>query len=508
MNNALNTGPAPTPHDEADVLHYAETPANVPSDDAAPPLKPWCVLLVDDDPDVHAVTRLSLHGFMFENRSLDLVSAYSGAQGRAAFESRSDIALAIVDIIMETEYAGLELVRYVRNDLHNHLTRLVMRTGQSGMAPEDGIIRDYEIDDYKHKTELTAQKMYTLLYSKLRAYRDLCAVEAQRNSLELTVAQRTSQLADLNQALREDVMRRERAELALLERNAELQTLNAQLSSAQDQLIQSEKLSSIGQLAAGVAHEINNPIGYIFSNYGTLETYLADLFRMLNAYEEAESFCSDPKVSNGIAALKADLDLPFLKEDIPTLMRESKEGIVRVRGIVQDLKDFSHVDALKEWQYCDLNRGIESTLNVANNEIKYKADVVRRFGDLPEVQCMSSEINQVVLNLLVNAAHAMGPDRGVITVETGTQGASVWIAVTDTGSGIAPDVLPRIFDPFFTTKPVGKGTGLGLSLSYGIVQKHKGRIQVQSELGKGTRFCVTIPICQSCVEDASSKGTL
>lgn len=472
-------------NNDNDNLHILEDEAQGTARDLRPDSAPWCVLVVDDDPGVHDVTRLALMDFRFEGRKLELVSAHSGQQGRTVFESRRDIALAIVDVIMETESAGLDLVRYVRTELRNQSTRLVMRTGHSTLAPEDAVIRDYEIDDYTHKTDLTLQKLRTLLYSKLRAYRDVCLLENQRADLEQTVAQRTN---------------------ALRERNAELRTLNEKLSSAQEHLIQSEKLASIGQLAAGVAHEINNPIGYIFSNYGTLDGYLTDLFQVLSAYEAAEPHCNDPEALRKIRSIKESVDLAFLKEDIPTLMRESKEGIVRVRGIVQDLKDFSHVDALQEWQYCNLNQGIESTLNVASNEIKYKADVVRRYGDLPEVQCMASQINQVVLNLLVNAAHAIGAERGVITVETGTDASNVWISVTDTGCGIPPDVLPRIFDPFFTTKPVGKGTGLGLSLSYGIVQKHHGSIAVHSDVGQGTQFRVTIPICQTPPEAIPSQG--
>jgi signal transduction histidine kinase len=201
--------------------------------------------------------------------------------------------------------------------------------------------------------------------------------------------------------------------------------------------------------------------------------------------------------------LRTVLELDFLKEDIPILMRESKEGIVRVRKIVQDLKDFSHVDANPDWQFVSLNQGIDSTLNVVNNELKYKADVIKDYGDLPPVQCMPSQINQVVMNLVVNAAHAMGPERGKITVRTGTRGEQVWIEVSDTGSGIPAHVLPRIFDPFYTTKPVGKGTGLGLSLSYGIIQKHHGNIEVQTELGKGTTFLVTLPINQPAANGAN-----
>ena len=314
--------------------------------------------------------------------------------------------------------------------------------------------------------------------------------------VEKLVEDRTAELAQVNQTLRADVARREQAERELIERNAELNALNAQLSSAQEHLIQSEKLASIGQLAAGVAHEINNPIGYIFSNFGSLEKYLADLFRMLAVYEECEACQPNSPALSDIRALKAAIDLEFLKEDIPTLMHESKEGIVRVRKIVQDLKDFSHVDATQEWQFANLNAGIDSTLNVVNNEIKYKADVVKEYGDLPEVQCMASQINQVVMNLVVNAAHAMGTERGKITVRTGVTGSYAWFEVQDTGSGIPQDVLPRIFDPFYTTKPVGKGTGLGLSLSYGIIQKHTGHIEVHTEPGLGTTFRVTLPVVQ------------
>ena len=280
----------------------------------------------------------------------------------------------------------------------------------------------------------------------------------------------------------------------LIKANRDLKELNSKLSDAQSKLIQSEKLASIGQLAAGVAHEINNPIGFIFSNFGTLEQYLEDLFQMLDAYEQAEASVSDGAALARIRSLKADLDIDYLKEDIPNLMRESRDGIQRVRKIVQDLKDFSRVDARQEWESVDLHAGIDSTLNIVNNEIKYKADVVKHYGALPEVQCLPSELNQVFMNLLVNAAHAITAERGTITISTGVEGPNVWVEVADTGAGIAQENLKRIFDPFFTTKPVGKGTGLGLSLSYGIVQKHSGRMEVHSELGVGTRFRVTLPI--------------
>ncbi len=283
----------------------------------------------------------------------------------------------------------------------------------------------------------------------------------------------------------------------LLRANDELKELNAQLRDAQDKLMQSEKLASIGQLAAGVAHEINNPIGYIFSNFGTLEKYMARLFDMLNAYEAAEVDLAGTPRAALLKALREENEIEYLKEDIPTLMAESKEGITRVRTIVQNLKDFSRVDTSQEWVMADLHHGIDSTLSIVANEIKYKAEVTKEYGAIPDVECLPSELNQVFMNLLVNAAHAIQAERGAITVRTGVRDTHVWVEVHDNGSGISRENQARIFDPFFTTKPVGKGTGLGLSLSYGIVKKHDGQIEVESELGVGTTFRVVLPIVRA-----------
>jgi signal transduction histidine kinase len=195
-----------------------------------------------------------------------------------------------------------------------------------------------------------------------------------------------------------------------------------------------------------------------------------------------------------IAALREQVDLDFLMDDVPVLMSESREGIERVRKIVQDLKDFSRVDAHQDWQWVNLHHGIDSTLNIVNNEVKYKADIVKEYGDIPEVECLPSQINQVILNIVVNGAQAISGPRGRITIRTGADEAHVWIEIADTGSGIPKAIQSRIFDPFFTTKAIGSGTGLGLSLSYGIIQKHGGRIDVQSEQGVGTVFRIELPI--------------
>ena len=296
-------------------------------------------------------------------------------------------------------------------------------------------------------------------------------------------------------AIVRDINERKQTEQELGRRYEELKALNAQLQETQNQLLQSEKMASVGQLAAGVAHEINNPIGYVYSNLGTLEKYVQDMFAMLDAYQQTESAIGDGEAVAGLRAAKQKFGLEYLREDVPALMNESKDGITRVKKIVQDLKDFSHVEASEEWHWVNLHKGLDSTLNIVNNEIKYKAVVVKEYGILPEVECLSSQLNQVFLNMLVNASHAI-EERGTITIRTGSTAEEVWVEIADTGKGIAPENFKKIFDPFFTTKPVGQGTGLGLSLSYGIIQKHHGRIEVKSEVGKGTTFRVWLPIRQ------------
>ncbi len=332
-----------------------------------------------------------------------------------------------------------------------------------------------------------------------------------KQNLEVLVQKRTSQLAQAKEALEADNTHRQEVERVLLARNAELTELNLRLSEAQEQLLQSEKLASIGQLAAGVAHEINNPIGYVHSNLGSLGNYIGDLFGLIDQVEKLVSELPESAaLRQRVTALREQFDLAYLKEDLPALLEESKEGITRVKKIVQDLKDFSRVDSSQEWQMADLHAGIDSTLNIVRNEIKYKAEVVKAYGELPPVECLPSQLNQVFMNLLVNAAHAMSEkERGTITVRTGRAEAEkeVWVEVADDGCGIAPENLKRIFDPFFTTKPVGKGTGLGLSLAYGIVQKHHGRIEVQSTVGQGTSFRVCLPVSQARMATAEPETT-
>jgi signal transduction histidine kinase len=310
---------------------------------------------------------------------------------------------------------------------------------------------------------------------------DAQTLRESRDRLEERVMARTADLHNLNETLQQEKER--------------LAVMVKELEAAQTQLLQSERMASIGQLAAGVAHEINNPVGFVNSNLGSLQTYVNNLLSLLSAFEKFESTLPEAAKEH-IRKVKKDIDFVFLLDDITALLTESLDGLKRVTRIVQDLKNFSHVGEA-ERQMADLESGVESTLRVVWNELKFKAEVIKEFAGIPHIMCYPSQLNQVFMNLLVNASHAL-QDKGKITIRTGFDDDQVWIEVEDTGRGIAPENMSRIFTPFFTTKPVGQGTGLGLSLSYGIVKNHLGRIDVKSVVGQGTSLTVFLP--RNCPE--------
>jgi two-component system NtrC family sensor kinase len=273
----------------------------------------------------------------------------------------------------------------------------------------------------------------------------------------------------------------------------ELEKAYAELKEAQLQIFQQEKMASIGQLAAGVAHEINNPMGFISSNLSTLNKYIERLAEFIAAGDQCLAGRIGDMESDTLNEVRKRLKVDFILEDSLQLIAESQDGAGRVRRIVQDLKSFSRVDQA-ECALINLNEALETTINIAWNEIKYVASLNREFGDIPQIKCYPQQLNQVFLNLLINAAHAMGEHPGAITVRTWSEKFDVFVSVADTGGGIPEEIQQRIFEPFFTTKEVGKGTGLGLSISYDIIHKHGGDITVKSQVGIGTTFTVRLPV--------------
>jgi|APMI01.1.fsa_nt_gi two-component system, NtrC family, sensor kinase len=407
------------------------------------------ILVVDDEP----VNLLVLGGVLEHHYRVR--TARSGAEALLAAASEPQPDLILLDIMMP-DMDGFEVLRLLRS---NEATRTIPVIFATALSDEGSEQRGFEMGaaDYIHKPIRAA-----IVHARVRA------------QLEAKAAR--DMLFKNNQRLKHKIDGGAQA-----------------LEKAQMQLMQAEKMASLGQLAAGVAHEINNPIGFVGSNLGSLEGYLKDAFSIIEAYERGAAQPGMETTFAEVRALRESVDYDYLRRDAIDLLKESRDGIDRVRKIVSDLKDYSRVSTA-EWQLGDLHQGLDSTLNMVWNELKYHCTVTKTYGDIPQIRCLPSQLNQVFMNLIVNAAHAI-EGTGEITLSTERVGNdAVRVSVSDTGKGIAPTDLERIFEPFYTTKPIGKGTGLGLSLAWGIVERHHGRIEVHSEVGLGSTFMVTLPI--------------
>jgi two-component system, NtrC family, sensor kinase len=274
-------------------------------------------------------------------------------------------------------------------------------------------------------------------------------------------------------------------------RNAELAQRKTELERLQAQLVHNEKMASLGQLAAGIAHELNNPAGFIFSNMTVLPDYLRRLERVLSSYEEIPLSIN---AAERVKAVKQETEYDHILADLNSLAADSYEGAERIRDVVQNLRLFSRLDEA-EFKQVDLHEGIESTVRLLSKYYTSRFITLKRdYGTLPPVQCYAGQLNQVWMNLLINAAQAIGDTHGEVRIRTRCEGETVIASISDTGKGIAPEHLKKIFDPFFTTKPVGDGTGLGLSITHGIIERHRGTIEVESIPCQGATFTVAIPV--------------
>ncbi len=429
------------------------------------------ILIVDDEEPIRRLLRQIL-----EKAGYQCSLAANALEARSCLkEDHFEVVLSDINLPGES---GLDLVRLVLAEYPDTAAVVVsvMDDPTVAQAALDIGVHDYIVKPFHPKAVLIS--VNNVLHRRQLEIDN----RTYRERLEQMVSERTT---------------------ALQKSKEEFEQTLARLKDTQAQMIQSEKMASIGQLAAGVAHEINNPTGFVSSNLKTLADYEKDFSTLIGKYrklvEDLEDIMAREKCCSAlsgqverIVALEDEMDMDFILDDVKNLVEESREGTERIKKIVLDLKDFAHPGEDK-LQSADINQCLESTLNVVWNELKYKTTVTKAYGDLPIIQCYPHQLNQVFMNLLVNAGQAI-EKKGEIKIATRADNGYVEIEINDTGSGIAKENLPKIFDPFFTTKEVGKGTGLGLNVSYNIIKKHKGTLGVTSTVGKGTTFTIRIPV--------------
>lgn len=438
----------------------------------------WQLLVVDDDDQIHQLTRLVLNSYQYESKSLKLLHAFGKDEAISILKANPEVCVVLLDVVMSSDDEGLQCVKEIREDLNNSEVRIILRTGQPGIHPEHEVMLNYDINDYKSKTELTKQRLFTSITSAIRTYQHLVKLETMQKELshfnellEQKITTRTKQLEEKNVKLERTLI--------------ELHGAKQQLLDQQQQLIQSEKLASIGQLAAGVAHEINTPLGYVTSNFETLCDYVNN-YR--NAWQDIS--LKVPDIANNISE---EHDLVFIGQDLDCLNVSINSGLKRIKTISADLGHFSQMEKVAV-NNVDVNADvIQLAINMVCAEIKPDIEIDFSPGEISKIKAMPIELSQVIVNLLMNANDAIDT-AGMIEVATCQNDSTITITIKDTGCGMSVNTINRLFDPFFTTKEVGSGTGLGLSISHKIIESHGGSISVTSELGHGSLFIIELPV--------------
>jgi signal transduction histidine kinase len=302
-----------------------------------------------------------------------------------------------------------------------------------------------------------------------------------------SLQEKTEALSQLNKDL-EGMVKKRTEEIE--EKSEQVQQAYQELKDTQVQLVQSEKMASLGQLVAGIAHEIKNPLNFIYGNTDFLREYIDNLQRLIELYEGQSQ--KDSKINSKVESFKQEVNYDFMLEDLQTLIKNFEEGANRIHDIISDLKSFSRTDS-EQFQLADIHETLDLALNILHNEYRDQISIHKEYGQMPHLECHPGKMTQVFINLLNNACQAIA-EQGDIWIRTSKDGDFVVVEIEDNGPGIEGKQVGKIFEPFFTTKPVGKGTGLGLSISYGIIQQHGGTITVESDEGKGAKFCVKLPL--------------
>jgi signal transduction histidine kinase len=415
--------------------------------------------VVDDDPDIVLFTQALLEDLQIEGQTMQILSAHSAQAAWDILEQRDDIAVALLDVMMETPCAGLDLAQKIRSRPQLRCTRLILRTAQTDQAPPLETVTRFDIDAYCDKSQSDPAALLTPLVSALRTYRLLRTLEQEREQLQRTLQERDAMEIRLRQA---------------------------------------QKLEAVGRLGAGIAHEINTPIQFIQDNMHFIaqssEAMLSLIHTQTQLIDQASQTGADhAQLAQAATQACHHADLAFVQEELPAALTRSQEGLQRITNIVRAMKDFAH-PGQEQAQPCDLNRVIKSTLTVAHRDLKH-CELDLELGELPMIPAHAGELGQALLNILLNAGQALQeqPAPRRIHVRSWSTPDAVCLQIRDNGPGIPDAVRDRVFDPFFTTKAFGEGTGQGLSIAHNVVvQQHGGQLDLDDS-GQGACFTIALP---------------
>ncbi|PRR80784.1 PAS domain-containing sensor histidine kinase [Clostridium vincentii] len=429
-------------------------------------------------------------------------------------------------------------INYLFESMMKNVSDSIIITDANGYIEEFNTstekIWHYSCDEFKHlhinnlfsledelQEDLNA-RIYKDIVSLNQWSDELCAIDKNKNTFNLIIS--IYPVLDYNSQIinyvvvSEDIREKKSLVQELSLKNQELKEALKNLKTTQVSMVQEDKLASLGQLSAGIAHEINNPLGFIISNFGTLKKYTEKLYSMVSLYKSSinnnEGYSSDEDRMNLLKTEKK-YNLDFIMEDLEELLKDTEDGIERVRKTVGAMRNFAHSTIEGEFEQYDLNDGINNTLVIAKNELKYNSNIETALGELPYIEAQSNEINQVILNIIINSSFAIKEKHenedleyfGLLKIATYSDRNFIYCSIEDNGTGISKKNLDKIFEPFFTTKPVGKGTGLGLSIAYDTIKnKHKGELIVESTLGIGTKIVIKLPIKKEMTMEEELNG--
>jgi signal transduction histidine kinase len=397
--------------------------------------------------------------------------------GRAYEGTRFITAVLLIIAIILSIFLTIIIVRLIIIPVYR-LEKAAKKVADDNLDVQVKITSNDEIGQFS--------KSFNQMTTSLKEAKEKESVQKEKLKMQWEV------LSETNQELEIKSKHLEKQKSQTEKKNAQLEEAMAKLKATQNQLVQSEKMASLGQLTAGIAHEINNPINFISSNINPLKRDLEDILALLSRYNETVKKCGSKEDLNKIDNYKEEIEYSFLLKEIKQLLNGIDEGAKRTTEIVRGLRNFSRLDE-EEKKLANINEGIESTLLMLRNQLKNRIEVIRDFGDIPPILCYPGQLNQVFMNVLSNAGQSI-EGKGKIIIQTKSENLNIIISIKDTGKGMTDEVREHIFEPFYTTKDVGRGTGLGLSISYGIVQDHSGQIEVKSKPGQGTEFIITLPL--------------